>query len=136
MAKPKRTSNTNAGPLIAGRVPFQGSNMYGHAGGPTQLGWLSPNAYYSAGRNKEFSEQIGRLKNPDYTVMSYGTPIAIHHEGGWHYPDVSHSPSTGKHQSIVRGALGIKNAKELKREASAKKKAEKASAQEQSLWNQ
>ena len=140
MAKAKRTSNVNAGPLIASRTPFQGSNMYGHEGGPRQLGWLSPNAYYSAGRNKEFSEQIGRLKNPDYTVMSYGTPIAIHHEGGWHYPDVSHSASTGKHQSIVRGALGIKNARDIKMEERAKKREAKqkaaSEAQEQTLWNQ
>ena len=126
MAKPKRTSNTNAGPLIAGRVPFQGSSMRGHEGGPSQHGWLS---------GTQFSEQISQLKNPDYTVMSYGTPIAVHHEGGWHYPDVSHSPTTGKHQSIVRSALGIKNAKEIKREENAKKKAAKASSQEQSLWN-
>ena len=127
MAKPKRTSNTNAGPLISGRVPFQGSSMHGHEGGPHQLGWLN---------GTQFGEQIRGLSNPDYTVMSYGTPIAVHHEGGWHYPDVSHSPTTGKHQSIVRQALGIKNAKELKREAAAKKKADKASAAEQSLWNQ
>lgn len=126
MAKPKRTSNTNAGPLISGRIPFQGSSMRGHEGGPSQHGWLS---------GTQFSEQISQLKNPDYTVMSYGTPIAVHHEGGWHYPDVSHSPTTGKHQSIVRGALGIKNAKELKREAAAKKKADKQSAQEKDLWN-
>lgn len=127
MAKPKRTSNTNAGPLISGRVPFQGSSMRGHEGGPSSHGWLS---------GTQFSEQISGLKNPDYTVMSYNTPIAVHHEGGWHYPDVSHSPTTGKHQSIVRGALGIKNAKEIKREENAKKKAAKASSEEQALWNQ
>lgn len=131
---PKRTSNAAAGPLIAGRVPFQGNNMYGHEGGPRQLGWLSPNAYYSAGRNKEFSEQIGRLKNPDYTVMSYGTPIAIHHEEGWHYPDVSHSPSTGKHQSIVRGALGITNARERKMAERAEKRKAKVDDKEKGLW--
>ena len=131
MAKPKRTSNTNAGPLISGRVPFQGSSMMGHEGGPRQHGWLS---------GTQFSEHLSQLKNPDYTVMSYGTPIAVHHEGGWHYPDVSHSPSTGKHQSIVRNALGIKNAREVKMEARAAKREAKAKAAseatEQTLWNQ
>ena len=130
MAKPQRTSNRNAGSLISGRVPFEGSSMRGHAGGPSQHGWLS---------GTQFSEQISQLKNPDYTVMSYGTPIAVHHEGGWHYPDVSHSPTTGKHQSIVRGALGIKNAREIKMEARAAKREAKAKAAsdaaEQGLWN-
>ena len=100
--------------------------MRGHAGGPSQHGWLS---------GTQFSEQISQLKNPDYTLMSYGTPIAVHHEGGWHYPDVSHSPSTGKHQSIVRGALGIKNEREKKMEARAAKKAAKQSDTESALWN-
>ena len=126
----KRTSNVNAGPLIVGRVPFQGSHMRGHEGGPVQHGWLS---------GTQFSEQIKQLRNPDYTVMSYGTPIAVHHEGGWHYPDVSHSPSTGKHQSIVRRALGIKSEREKTMERRAAKRAAKrkaaSEATEQGLWN-
>lgn len=123
----KRTSNRNAGELIRSRQPFQGSSMRGVEGAPPSMGWI---------RGTEFHEQIDRLKNPDYTVMSYNTPIAVHHEEGWHYPDVSHSPTTGKHQSIVRGALGIKNAREKKMEERAAKKAAKADSQEQALWNQ
>lgn len=122
----KKTSNRNAGPLIASRVPFQGSSMRGEEGGPRSLGWL---------HGTQFGEQIKALKNPDYTVMSYGTPIAVHHEEGWHYPDVSHSPTTGKHQSIVRGALGIKNAREKKMEERAAKRKAKADAAEQELWS-
>ena len=126
----KRTSNVKAGPLIAGRVPFQGSSMRGHEGGPSQHGWLS---------GTQFSEQISQLKNPDYTVMSYGTPIAVHHEGGWHYPDVSHSASTGRHQSIVRQAIGVKSARDIKMEERAKKRAAKqkaaTEAQESTLWS-
>ena len=126
----KRTSNTNAGSLIQARVPFQGSHMQGHAGGPRQLGWLN---------GTQFGEHIKALKNPDYTVMSYGTPIAIHHEGGWHYPDVSHSNSTARHQSIVRQAIGVKSAADLTRERraanrEAKRKAASDST-EQGLWN-
>jgi len=123
----KKTSNRNAGPLIAGRVPFQGSSMRGEEGGPRSLGWL---------HGTQFGEQIKALKNPDYTVMSYGTPIAVHHEEGWHYPDVSHSPTTGKHQSIVRGALNIKNAREQKMEARAAKRKAKQEEADQKLWNQ
>jgi len=122
----KRVSNRNAGPLIAAREPFKGNNFEGFEGAPRSHGWL---------HGTQFSEQLKGLKNPDYTVMSYGTPIAVHHEGGWHYPDVSHSATTGKHQSIVRGALGIKNAREKKMDERAAKRAAKASDSEQSLWN-
>jgi hypothetical protein len=101
--------------------------MRGIQGAPPSHGWLN---------GTQFGEQIKSLKNPDYTVMSYNTPIAVHHEEGWHYPDVSHSPTTGKHQSIVRGALGIKNAREKKMEERAAKRKAKADATEQGLWNQ
>jgi hypothetical protein len=123
----KKTSNRNAGPLISGRTPFEGSSMRGIQGAPPSHGWLN---------GTQFGEQIKSLKNPDYTVMSYNTPIAVHHEEGWHYPDVSHSPTTGKHQSIVRGALGIKNAREKKMEERAAKRKAKADTAEQGLWNQ
>lgn len=123
----KRVSNTNAGPLIQGREEFKGSNMQGVKGAPSSHGWLS---------KTQFSEQMANVANTtDYHVMSYGTPIAVHHEGGWMYPDVSHSPSTGKHQSVVRRAIGVKSGAETKREAAAaKKKAKADSAAEQALW--
>lgn len=127
MAKAKRTSNTGAVPLIASKVPFEGSNMRGIEGAPPSHGWLN---------GTQFGEQIKTLKNPDYTVMSYNTPIAVHHEEGWHYPDVSHSPTTGKHQSIVRRAIGVKSAAEVKREARDAKRKAKQEASDQHLWNQ
>jgi hypothetical protein len=123
----KKTSNTNAGPLIQGREEFKGSNMEGVKGAPSSHGWLS---------GTQFSKQLEEVANTtDYHVKSYNTPIAVHHEGGWTYPDVSHSSSTGKHQSIVRRAIGIKSAAETKREAAAAKKKAKADTTEQSLWN-
>ena len=127
----KRVSNTNAGPLIQGREEFKGSNMAGVKGAPSSHGWLS---------RTQFSQQLSDVANKtDYHVMSYGTPIAVHHEGGWIYPDVSHSPSTGKHQSIVRQAIGVKSERDKKMEARHAKRAEKqkaaADAQEQGLWN-
>ena len=127
----KRTSNVNAGPLIQGRIPFQGSSMRGVEGAPRSHGWLS---------GTQFSQQLADVANKtDYHVMSYGTPIAVHHEGGWIYPDVSHSSSTGRHQSIVRQAIGVKSERDKtmeRRHANRKAKREAAaSQQEQGLWN-
>ena len=123
----KRTSNTNAASLIQGREAFKGSNMEGVKGAPSSHGWLN---------GTQFSQQLSDVANTtDYHVKSYNTPIAVHHEGGWIYPDVSHSPSTGRHQSIVRRAIGVKSGAEVKREARAAKKAAKSDAAEQALWN-
>jgi hypothetical protein len=102
--------------------------MTGGAGAPSQHGWLS---------RTQFSQQLADVANKtDYHVMSYGTPIAVHHEGGWIYPDVSHSPSTGKHQSIVRQAIGVKSERDKKMAARAEKRAAKQSTtKEDKLWN-
>ena len=123
----KRVSNRNAGPLIAAREPFKGSNMVGGTGAPSQHGWLN---------RTQFSDQLAAVANKtDYHVMSYGTPIAVHHEGGWIYPDVSHSASTGRHQSIVRQAIGVKSARDTKMEERAAKRKAKADSNEQALWD-
>jgi cell division protein YceG involved in septum cleavage len=127
----KRVSNTNAGPHIAAREPFKGSNMEGVKGAPSSHGWLN---------QTQFSKQLADVANTtDYHVKSYNTPIAVHHEGGWIYPDVSHSPSTAKHQSIVRRAIGVKSERDKKMEARSAKRAAKQKAasdqQELNLWN-
>ena len=124
----KRTSNTKAGPLIQGREEFKGSNMEGVKGAPSSHGWLS---------GTQFSKQLADVANTtDYHVKSYNTPIAVHHEGGWIYPDVSHSSPTGKHQFIVRRAIGVKSERDKKMEARAEKRAAKQStAKEDKLWN-
>ena len=124
----KKTSNTNAGPLIQGREPFQGSSMRGATGAPSSHGWLS---------GTQFSQQLADVANKtDYHVMSYNTPIAVHHEGGWIYPDVSHSSTTGKHQSIVRRAIGVKSERDKTMERRAAKRAAKQSTtKEDKLWN-
>jgi hypothetical protein len=55
----------------------------------------------------------------DYTVLSYGTPIAWHVSpdwgglglrGGWHIVLQKFSPTTSTHQSVVRRALGLNHA--------------------------
>ena len=127
-----RTSNRNAGPLIAAREPFKGNNFEGHPGAPRSHGWLN---------GTQFSEHLNELKNPDYTVNDprSNTPLAVHHEGGWYYPDVYHSATTAKTQAITRQAIGVKSARDKKMEAREANRAakEKASteATEQGLWN-
>ena len=124
----KRTSNTKAGPLIQGREEFKGSNLAGVKGAPSSHGWLS---------GTQFSKQLEDVANTtDYHVRSYGTPIAVHHAGGWIYPDVSHSPSTGRHQSIVRQAIGVKSERDKKMEARAAKRKAKQEESDHKLWNQ
>jgi hypothetical protein len=123
----KRTSNTKAGALIQGREEFKGSNMQGVKGAPSSHGWLS---------GTQFSKQLADVANTtDYHIKSYNTPIAVHHEGGWLYPDVSHSPSTGRHQSIVRQAIGVKSERDKTMERRAAKRKAKADTTESNLWN-
>lgn len=122
----KRTSNRNAGPLIAARIPFQGNNMYGTAGAPPSHGWLN---------GTQFGEQIKSLKNPDYTVMDHDTPLAVHHEGGWHYPDIYHSATSSQKQAIVRRAIGVKSEREKTMERRAAKRKAKEDSTEQALWD-
>jgi hypothetical protein len=124
----KRTSNRNAGPFIAAREPFKGNNFEGHAGAPVSHGWLS---------GTQFSEQLKGLKNIDYTVNDprSNTPLAVHHEGGWHYPDTYHSPTTAQKQAVTRRAIGVKSERDKKMEARAVKRAAKQStAKEDKLW--
>jgi hypothetical protein len=114
---------------IQARVPFKNStgSMRGVAGAPSSHGWLN---------GTQFSQQLSEVApTTDYHVMSYGTPIAVHHEGGWTYPDVSHSATTGKHQSVVRQAIGVKNEREKTMERRAAKRKAKSESAEQGLWN-
>jgi len=132
MAKPKRTSNVNAGPLIAAREPFRGNNFEGHAGAPVSHGWLS---------GTQFSTQLKELKNIDYTVNDprSNTPLAVHHGGGWYYPDTYHSSTTAQKQAVTRRAIGIKSERDktMERRAANREAKRKAAsdAQEQGLWN-
>jgi hypothetical protein len=79
-----------------------------------------PFSTYGALRGVDYySGTTGRLPNeyaivyrqepyPDYTVYSYGTPIAWHSEGlGWVIPFTRYSVTTSKHQGLARVALHI-----------------------------
>jgi hypothetical protein len=126
-----RIPHFKAGAEIASKQPFNThkDSFRGVAGSPSSAGWLE---------GTEHAKTLKEIK-PDYTVMSYGTPIAAHHEGGWFYPDVSHSPTTAKHQAITRRAIGVKSEREKTMERRAAKRAERDKAQsestEQGLWN-
>jgi hypothetical protein len=41
----------------------------------------------------------------DYTVLSYGTPIAWHTPEGWFVVEDKFSKTTSRHQSVTRAAL-------------------------------
>lgn len=126
-----RIPHFKAGAAISNLEPFNTTkdSFRGVAGAPSSHGWL---------QGTEHSQHLTEIK-PDYTVMSYGTPIAAHHEGGWFYPDVSHSPTTAKHQAITRRAIGVKSEREktMERRANARAERDKAKAAqtEQGLWN-
>jgi hypothetical protein len=94
-----RTSNTNAGDLIANRVAFTGNNLYGVV---TPFGSV---IVYELGRlPQEFRDQL-KLDQPDFIVYSYGTPIAWHSNSGWFMPNCKYSVTTSKHQGYVRRAV-------------------------------
>lgn len=120
-----RVPNFEAGASIARMEPFK-SNTGSLRGVQGSEG---------TGRLPQKEAELMRSRKVSYTVYSYGTPIAYHHEGQWHYPDVSYSNTTSRHQSIVRGALGIKNAREQRAEANATKRAQMQKDKEQTLWD-
>ena len=70
--------NKDAIPRIQARLPFKGSNMFG--------------------------ESVGTSA---YAVYSYGYhfPMAVHDGERWWTNEGSYSPTTGRHQSIVRQAV-------------------------------
>ena len=70
----RRISNFETSAAIARLEPFKThtGSLRGEKGGPSSTGRLP---------SKHLEELAGH--NVDYTVMSYSTPIAWHHEGGW-----------------------------------------------------
>lgn len=124
-----RLSHFQSGAAIARQEPFQSNtgSLRGIKGGPSTHGVLP----------RGHSEELSKA-NPDYTVMSYATPIAYHAGGKWHYPDVSYSATTSKHQSITRKAIGVKSERDVKMEQRAKRREEKrkkaAEETEKGLW--
>ena len=87
-------NQTQARDAILARVPFTASALSGNEGKRYETGRLSGDDYQAYLRS-----------NIDYTVLSYGTPIAWHTVDGWYIVSQKFSRTTSKHQSNVRYAL-------------------------------
>lgn len=97
----KRVSpQREAGTYIASLTPFQASALSG----------MDAPAWDTARLSSPWREQYAADRNADlidYTVRSYGTPIAWHTtDGRWIVPDQRFSVTTTRHQGIVRRAVG------------------------------
>jgi hypothetical protein len=57
------------------------------------------------GRMSDDETREYRKSNPNYTVKSYGTPIAWHGDAGWQVSSTKYSQTTSRHQGIVRRAI-------------------------------
>ena len=80
---------------IANREPFEASSLSGKFMNYTP----------SAGRlGDEYNKLIAEFKTGAYVVFSYSTPIAYATEK-WHTVTEKFSPTTSRHQSIVRKAV-------------------------------
>lgn len=96
-----RITQREAGEFIKDRLPFVthgalSAVAYSGTGGYLPAGWAS----------KLNQSQYAAPNRAVYAVMSYHTPIAWYCPVmGWVVPDVRHSQTTGRHQSIVRRAL-------------------------------
>jgi len=91
MANPKNLSEASG--FISSKVPFKVASMSGVAG-TTDPGRMSDD------ETREY-----RKSNPNYTVKSYGTPIAWHGDAGWQHSTSKYSQTTSRHQNIVKRAL-------------------------------
>jgi len=87
-------NQTQARDAILARVNFTASALSGAAGKRYETGRLNidERATYAAA-------------DIDYTVLSYGTPIAWHTADGWYIVGQKFSQTTSRHQSQVRRAL-------------------------------
>jgi hypothetical protein len=80
---------------IADRRPFRSGALRGEAGPPTSLGRL-PEPY----------RRLISAECPTYVVLSYATPIGWWAPGtGWSVPHEHYSPTTSRHQGMLRQAL-------------------------------
>ena len=93
-----KISNKDAAAKIASRDPFQS-----HTG--SFSGVSDPSAHsgrLAASDADLFQQDAGVI---DYTVYSYATPIAWHTPDGWTVLGSRFSPTTSRHQSVVRRAM-------------------------------
>ena len=102
MGRTNKSSQKDAGHFIVNKMPFKASALSG-VYGTTDPGRMSDD------ETREY-----RQSNPNYTVKSYGTPNAWHGDAGWQISTTKYTPTTSKHQGVVRRAVfnqGHDNAK-------------------------
>ena len=75
----------------------------------TTSGALSGEPYpLMVGGGRLSYDWASHIQNPIYVIRSYATAIAWQNEDGcWVMPDDKYSPTTSKHQSTIRYALGL-----------------------------
>ena len=96
-----KTSNNDAGQYISNQINFIGSNFVGIVQAPDH----SPDDYRTYGQLDTNNIALLNSDHPTYIVYSYATPIAWYGINGWNLPSIKYSPTTSKHQSIVRRAI-------------------------------
>jgi hypothetical protein len=97
----KKVNSKEAVQAISRREAFVGH------GAMSARGHSGPGDHLLFGRlPQSVGEQMKGVKDVDYVVQSYSTPIGFHSaEHGWIIPDVKYSPTTSKHQTYLkRGA--------------------------------
>ncbi len=73
----------------------------------TMRGWNDYRALYVGQLPRQFQAQYGaaRLASDFFVIESYRTPISWFADGEWTMPNVTYSPTTSRHQSVVRKAI-------------------------------
>jgi hypothetical protein len=92
----KQMNQRDAIHYIATQQEFKASALSGHADNTQHTGRLE---------GSEAGLYRASLSEIDYTVMSYGTPIAWHTLIGWYVVEQKFSSTTSKHQNYVRQAI-------------------------------
>ncbi len=94
-----RTSFQRLADWLENREVIKGHSFKAEPGSPQSLGAL-PDDW-----QRTVTARRGLI---DYTVYSYGTPIAWHdREAGWIQPDEKYSPTTTRQQNNLSAALSI-----------------------------
>jgi hypothetical protein len=112
----KRSRHSTVPASIARREEFRASNITGTwQSTPPGAGWLPPQWYrrmvadFTSGQRIEMhgNGRQWQVIEHVYVVMSYATAIAWWTERtGWVAPDVWYSPTTWRHQGLVRAGIG------------------------------
>lgn len=107
----RRGRNPEAGPVrdtrTAAQLMAQGNpaRAGGNSGGTHSFRGRAEPAYASGRLPRQLSPSLRNIET-DFTVYSYGTPIAWRStEGHWEVPRINYSRTTQRHQSALRRAL-------------------------------